>query len=142
MEIVINPRIKWVAKDMGGFLYGYENKPTLGEYAWLREDGKSQGVSSIIANDLGPWRESLHQIIDNKLVKYVDIPAKDEPVLVWNEEGDHCQRRRYSTGEVNSVGELQCYDYGRTSWSDDGDTNSGNWKYWRRPTPAELEDRA
>jgi len=45
-----------------------------------------------IVNDLGEPPDSLHQIIDGRLVKYVDVPEDGCPVIV----GSKVFERRYS----------------------------------------------
>ena len=77
------------------------------------------------------FRDSLHQIIDGKLVKYVDVPGDGEKVIV----GALCEERRYSAGKLTKDGRLLCYSNG-DKWISSGRTTG--WYDWRRPTPEEL----
>jgi len=86
-------------------------------------------------NDLGEPADSLHQIIDGKLVKYIDVPGDMEKVIVGNGDTEH---RRYSAGRLTKNGRnLLCYSDGSDKWSHSDVTQ---WSKWRRPTTEELEE--
>ena len=133
IELKIDARWKWAAKDKGESLYAFTEKPVFnGRYWWLAdgEDGFTQ--INCFTVDLGAPADSLHQIISGKLVKYVDVPGDGERVIVGRNN-----IKRYSAGRLNDYGQLVCYQYGADKWSCGGLVRS--WEEWRRPTPEELE---
>lgn len=58
-----------------------------------------------------------------------------DPIIVMFEPSN-AYRRHYAS--LNADGSINCYRSGLTKWSEDGKTTS-LWKYWRLPTPDELE---
>lgn len=66
----------------------------------------------------------------------VEIPDKDEPVMVREAETSNWEKR-YSTGKLDHHGNLLCYDSGTTSWSSFEYHTA--WKFYRKPTLEELK---
>ena len=134
IELKIDARWKWAAKDGDGTQWLYGDKPSWDSPRWSPD---MTGVANMTAFDidLGAPADSLHQIIDGKLVKYVDVPGDGEKVIVCSYGDEH---RRYSTGEAGDGDRLICYSDGTDKWTSGGKTNS--WTNWRSPTPEELED--
>lgn len=133
-ELKLDPVWKWAAKDGNGDTYLYDTKPDFRPVSKLWFNS-GEDLSFPFTNDLGEPADSLHQIIDGKLVKYVDIPADGEKVIVW--ACPTYPNRRYSAGEIDEEGELVCYGNGRDKWTTNGESLI-SWKNWRRPTAEEL----
>ena len=129
--------VKWAAMDNDGGWYAFTGKPEPRVYGWYYRSGdifESGTEMNDIFGDIpysGDWKDSLHQIIEGRLVKYIDIPADGEKVIVGVDG-----YRRYSTGRLGEAGWLLCYNSG-DKWTSCGATIP--WKTWRRPTPEELE---
>jgi len=140
IELKIDARWKWAAKDGdGGGHFAYLEKPVFHGRRWSESRGHDYCTYSslnIFDIDLGEPADSLHQIIGGKLVKYVDVPADGERVIVWHD--DSKKLRRYSAGGLDHDRWLTCYSDGMDKWSSRGETTQ--WKNWRRPTPEELEE--
>lgn len=131
---VLDPKWNWAYLNMGR-KYVSENKPTaIGANGFLAA-GRDYEEAPWLP-DLDLPKESLHQIIDGKLVKCQWVPEDNEPVMVKETEGDEW-RRRYSTGRVED-GELICYWDGKTKWSA-GPEDVFNFPIWRKPTEEELK---
>lgn len=130
--LVLDPRWKWAYLNHGNKFVS-ENEPApigaAGFFAATRYD-----MASYLP-DLGSPEESLHQIINGKLVKYQWVPGDNEPVMVRRpDEIDWF--RYYSAGEVKE-GWLVCYPEGTTKWSNTGCRTC--WKHRRKPTEEELK---
>jgi len=134
IELKVDARWKWAAKDKGESLYAFTEKPVFNGLYWGLADGEDNFTQiNCFTVDLGAPADSLHQIIDGRLVKYIDIPADGERVIVG---GDN--RRRYSAGRMSDDGALFCYINGGDKWGTGGETSL--WYTWRRPTPEELAE--
>jgi len=108
----------------------YDEKPTQTESVWGTTHGDAVSIKIFSTPAYqGAWKDSLHQIIDGKLVKYIDVPGDKEKVIVGAN-----QYRRYSSGKLDGDGRLLCYTAG-DKWSPDGERTG--WYTWRRPTPEE-----
>jgi len=131
IELKIRPSLEWAAMDGDGSWWGYEDKP-IERDMWWGDGGESCTLDAFdIPMHNGDWKDSLHQIISGKLVKYVDIPADGEKVIVGTGS------RRYSTGRLDENGWLLCYN-AADKWISKGKTTA--WVNWRRPTPEEAEE--
>ena len=129
IELKIRPSLEWAAMDGDGSWWGYEDKP-IERDMWWGDGGESCGLDAFdIPKYNGDFKDSLHQIIDGKLVKYIDVPGDKEKVIVGAN-----QYRRYSSGKLDGDGRLLCYTAG-DKWSSDGERTG--WYTWRRPTPEE-----
>ena len=130
IELKIRPSLEWAAMDQDGAWWGYEDKPTASRTWW----GDGGAGCTLDAFDIpmhnGGWKDSLHRIIDGRLVKYVDVPGDGEKVIVGVD-----QKRRYSAGRLSFDGALMCYSHGADGWSAQGDVSA--WPIWRRPTREE-----
>lgn len=139
IPLQIDPRWKWAAMDADAEWYAYETKPEIEAEGTCWNNG-SRDCTCIRENMLTKppkapdWRDSLHEIRNGRLVKYVDIPADGEPVWVRNHLADEWLRR-VSAGKLKG-GELICYADGYTAWTAEGDVSW--WQHWRRPTQEEL----
>jgi len=132
IELKIAPRWKWTAKDKDGKWWVYDEKPTPTESVWDNTHGDAVSIKIFSTPEWqGDWKDSLHQIIDGKLVKF-DVPGDGERVIVGP-----CNRKRYSAGRLNKEGHLLCYN-GGDKWTSGGATSM--WTTWRRPTPEELAE--
>ena len=136
IELKINPRWKWAAMDECGDWYAHDDKPKPFSSGWFCGEKERAGtpISQFFGEITfpGDWKDSLHQIIEGRLVKYIDTPADGEKVIVGT-----CNRKRYSSGRINEEGHLLCYN-GGDKWTSDGATS--RWTTWRRPTPEELAE--
>jgi len=134
MELKLDPKWKFATQDKDGEIWLWKDMPIVecGRMYWIGA-ANNDGALGPFNADLGNWRDSLHQIIDGKLVKYVDIPGDGEKVIVGSGE-----YRRYSTGRLDKDGCLICYENSGDKWSSFGRT--AYWDAWRRPTPEELAE--
>ena len=138
IELKIDARWKWAARDECGDWYAHDDKPKPFYSGWFCGEKARAGtpISQFFGEITfpGDWKDSLHQIISGKLVKYVDVPGDGEKVIVqFGPQG----RRRYSAGEINKNDCLLCYD-GGDKWTSGG--KLCGWEHWRRPTPEELAE--
>ena len=137
-EIELKIAAKWAAMDDDGGWCAFIDKPSPRIHGWFTGGrGSTEGGADMgeIFGDIpyqGDWKDSLHQIISGKLVKYVDVPGDGEKVIVGP-----CNRKRYSAGRLNKEGHLLCYN-GGDKWTSGGATSM--WTTWRRPTPEELAE--
>jgi len=135
-EIELKIAAKWAAMDDDGGWCAFIDKPSPRIHGWFTGGrGSTEGGADMgeIFGDIpyqGDWKDSLHQIISGKLVKYVDVPGDGEKVIVGT------GTRRYSTGRLDENGWLLCYN-SADKWISKGKTTA--WANWRRPTPEELE---
>ena len=136
IELKIDARWKWAARDECGDWYAHDDKPKPFYSGWFCGEKARAGtpISQFFGEITfpGDWKDSLHQIIEGCLVKYIDIPSEGERVIVGRNN-----IKRYSAGRLNDYGQLVCYQYGADKWSCGGLVRS--WEEWRRPTPEELE---
>ena len=131
IELKIDARWKWAAKDENGKWWVYDATPKLTERMWDYPHGDAASIKAFtVVGWHGDWKDSLHQIIDGKLVKYVDVPGDGEKVIVGPSN-----YRRYSSGQLTDDGRLLCYTSG-DKWSSGGERTG--WNTWRRPTPEEA----
>jgi hypothetical protein len=136
MKLVLDSKWKWLAKDISGRWYFHVNKPIFNGVAW-DSVGRFVPASAFLEGlDIEP-KDSLHRVIDGEAIKYVDIPADGEPVMVAYSI-DSQWYRKYSCGRLDTDGNLLCYLYGATNWSGKY-SHKGSWSVWRRPTKEELE---
>ena len=135
IELKIDARWEWAASDKNGTVWFYEDMPRYKTDAgyWFVDNGELEQAQKILTiPDLGTPADSLHQIINGKLVKYVDIPSDGEKVIV-GPGGE----RAYSCGVLTGLGCLKCYANGTDKWASSGEWTG--WSVWRRPTQEELE---
>ena len=136
IELKIDARWKWAARDECGDWYAHDDKPKPFYSGWFCGEKARAGtpISQFFGEITfpGDWKDSLHQIIEGCLVKYIDIPSEGERVIVGAN-----QYRRYSSGKLGGDGSLLCYIAG-DKWSSDGEMTG--WYTWRRPTPEELAE--
>lgn len=137
-KLVIDSKWKWVAQDKRGSWFLFQNRPYIATKLdqWIAKGGYE---STLFGLDYqGPWEESLHEIKDSTfhLVQVINVPKKDEKVIVSLHNSVTTGVKRYSTGKVTEDGQLLCYKDGHTSWIA---TNTTSWPYWRKPTEEESK---
>ena len=137
IELKIDDKWKWAAMDDDGNWYAYLEMPTVSQNYWKTPpETQDCGLSVFnLPQHDGSFKDSLHEIKDGKLVKYVDIPADGERVIVREGGMDF---RRYSSGQISPTGSLAVYCDGADRWTSKGEISF--WKNWRRPTSEELEE--
>jgi len=133
MDFVFMPSVQWIAQDCSGQqkLFFCLYKPDYKDGVWVAASAHVCLLNHV-SFSLGEPSESLHRVIDGRLVKYVDVPEDGCPVIVSG------ALRRYSAGELDEFGNLVCYADGRTKWASHGITNRPRYSVFRRATPEEL----
>lgn len=136
LELGLDPRWKWIANDEDGKVFVFNVKPRTikGTQRWICDRGAAIDVTDIISNDLGPCEQSLHQIINDELVKYHELKV-DDKVMVRDFLADPWKRRHFKS--FTEGGKICCFDRGRSAWSSFGE--HATWNEWRLPTEEELK---
>jgi len=132
---VLDPNWKW-AYIFKGMKCVSASKPKADGAAGFYASGCEYLQDVELLPDLGSPKESLHQIINGRLVKCQWIPENDERVMVRDCEGMRWLPR-YSAGRVGN-GYIICHPNGQSSWTSDK-PGTTRWAFWRKPTEEELK---
>ena len=144
--ITIDKKWKWVAKDENGLVYAYSGMPQKKEISWIRKSAHEWHCSvSLYPTELNsiPWDQSLHEIRHTEdgitFIPWRPSFIVDDPVMVRNHNNEQWSCRHFAKWGLR--GELLTWGYGTTSFtSEHGFT--AEWKYYRLPTPEELNRNA
>lgn len=123
----------WVAKDEDDAVFLFDTKPKKTKITWDVDGGMMFGLpDGFLSIDLGPWDQSLHQIVNGKLIKRCEF-KKGDKVMAGDRENS-LSRRYFSHYEAGSY---RCFRDGKTEWSSAGGTTP--WSICRLPTEEELK---
>lgn len=121
---------RYVAMDDGEEIFLYKNKPVKGKCTWT---GDYNCVYAWISKAISPlisWEDEKAFDIGKYLgiVDWANVPA-DTKVLV-SDDGENWEKRHFKYYDKGNVEyKYVCFDYGRTSWSDNFQNKTCSWEY-------------
>lgn len=129
MKLTINPELKWIARDKTGRVFAYTTKPEIERGGWETKDYQGLSAASLAFPDLGPWEESLHEILpDGTLKKYVPELPVDTKMLVRDYDYQPWLKRHFA--KFDKDGRVWCWGGGTTSYSGEVHTRWHQWKLY------------
>jgi hypothetical protein len=134
MKLKIAQRWRWIAKEEDDDVWMYTSKPVAREKTWCLEvDGAVCNAKPFDLPDLGPWRDSLHEILpDGTLKKHIERPdlKVDDRVLCKYFNKDEWVSRHFA--RWSDDGGIMCWYGGTTSWT--GSPHDVQWwEVWKLP---------
>jgi hypothetical protein len=119
----------WIAEDEDGEQHFYCLKPEESDGCFAR-GGLAIRIKSRL--NLGPdWKQSLRQVIDNKVQEPRPELRVDDPVLVRNHESEGWNKRHFASwGKLNGI---KTYTHGKTSFTTEDNTDTAHWPFYKLP---------
>ena len=118
----------WIAKDASGVVYFYHSKPKRLTSVWHCDTNYLK--LSEVFGDLIPtidWKDSLFQIVDGKIIKYIEKPDFQVDDLILVSVDNENWRLRYFAGWTKFG--ILAWNNGSTSITADEKTS---WVYWKK----------
>ena len=143
--IKLDPKWKWMAKDLDGAWYLYTMTPDKRTTDWYSETANSTTMHRVFVLPDVPWQDSLHEVIHTENGFRFEKPRPDfvvdEPVMVRNFSYPSVwERRHFAKWGVR--GEILTWDKGVTSFTVTSRGFVSKWDEYRLPTPEELKGNA
>lgn len=124
---------RYIAMGDGRKVFLFKNKPYKREYDWYDSEDYFGNFPMCICesfNQLISWKDEEPFDIGKYLgiVDWENVPV-DTKVLV-SDDGENWEKRHFKYYDKGNVEyKYVCFDYGRTSWSDNFQNITCSWKY-------------